>query len=214
VRTLSGNQYFMHGVGVFDYATIPGVIKTQVYMCPAAGCTPELMETGDCLTFIQAVAIKLENVHPQQAHSIIFRNSSMKVDYEDRKGEVNVTLGEHMKIQASGTGRATELPDRVDHESLADCHVLSTKGQPDVLSTPAKDGQRLKASEPYPREYIQQRAEVDAPMKKGSAGWAWADKGVPLSKGEMQANEKAGGKVPEGGVWAECTNNEWTLSTP
>lgn len=34
VRTLSGNQYFMHGVGVFDYATIPGVISTQVDMCP------------------------------------------------------------------------------------------------------------------------------------------------------------------------------------
>ena len=39
VRTLSGNQFFLHGVGVFDYATIPGVIKTQVYMCPFAPCT-------------------------------------------------------------------------------------------------------------------------------------------------------------------------------
>ena len=32
VMTLSGNQFFMHGVGVFDYASIPGVIKTQVHM--------------------------------------------------------------------------------------------------------------------------------------------------------------------------------------
>jgi hypothetical protein len=34
VRTLSGNQFFMHGVGVFDYASIPNVITTQVHMCP------------------------------------------------------------------------------------------------------------------------------------------------------------------------------------
>ena len=26
--------------------------------------------------------------------------------------------------------------------------------------------------------------------------------------------KQAGGKAPKGGVWAECTNNEWTLSTP
>ena len=34
VMTLSGNQFFMHGVGVFDYASIPGVIKTQAHMLP------------------------------------------------------------------------------------------------------------------------------------------------------------------------------------
>ena len=34
MRTLSGNQFFMHGVGVFDYASIPNVITTQVHMCP------------------------------------------------------------------------------------------------------------------------------------------------------------------------------------
>ena len=32
-------------------------------------------------------------------------------------------------------------------------------------------------------------------MQKGKAGWAWADKGVPLSKAEAQANEKAGSAV-------------------
>jgi hypothetical protein len=204
----------MHGVGVFDYASIPNVISTQVYMCPFAPCTADMMEMGECLTFIQAVAVKLEKGHPNTEHVVVWRNNAMRIDQQDRKAESNITLGSKTSIRASGRGSATAHPDRVQHESLADCHVLSTKGQPDVLSTPAKDGQRLKASEPYPREYIQQRAEVDAPMKKGSAGWAWADKGVPLSKGEMQANEKAGGKVPEGGVWAECTNNEWTLSTP
>eukprot|EP00964_Phaeocystis_antarctica_P118963 scaffold82676_cov61-Phaeocystis_antarctica.AAC.1 len=80
VRTLSGNQFFLHGVGVFDYATIPGVIKTQVYMCPFAPCTKKMMASGDCLTFINAVAIKMENVHPAQQHTIVFRNSTMRVD--------------------------------------------------------------------------------------------------------------------------------------
>ena len=64
VRTLSGNQFFMHGVGVFDYASIPNVITTQVYMCPFAPCTADMMEMGECLTFIQAVAVKLEKVRP------------------------------------------------------------------------------------------------------------------------------------------------------
>ena len=43
--------------------------------------------------------------------------------------QVNVTLGPEMAITASGTGRATELPDRVDHQTLTDCHVLATAGQ-------------------------------------------------------------------------------------
>ena len=151
----------------YPYPT-PTLTPRQVYMCPSAACTREMMETGECLTFIQAVAVKLENVHPQQAHSIIFRNSSMKVDHEERKAEINVTLGEGMKIQASGTGRATERPERVQHEELADCHVLSTKGQlvPKVqLATDA-------------------------------------------AATELAAQRDVGG------VWQECTRNEWTLSTP
>ena len=214
VRTLSGNQFFMHGVGVFDYASIPNVISTQVYMCPFAPCTADMMEMGDCLTFIQAVAVKLEKGHPNTEHVVVWRNNALRIDNKDRKAESNITFGSKTSIRASGRGSATAHPDRVQHESLADCHVLSAKGQPDVMPTPAKDGQRLRASEPYPREYIKQRADTEVPMQKGKAGWAWADKGVPLSKAEAQANEKAGSAVPEGGVWAECTNNEWTLSTP
>jgi hypothetical protein len=169
---------------------------------------------GECLTFIQAVAVKLEKGHPNTEHVVVWRNNAMRIDQQDRRAESNITLGSKTSIRASGRGSATAHPDRVQHESLADCHVLSAKGQPDVMPTPAKDGQRLRASEPYPREYIKQRADTEVPMQKGKAGWAWADKGVPLSKAEAQANEKAGSAVPEGGVWAECTNNEWTLSTP
>ena len=33
-------------------------------MCPFAPCTADMMEMGDCLTFIQAVAVKLEKGHP------------------------------------------------------------------------------------------------------------------------------------------------------
>ena len=128
VRTLSGNQFFLHGVGVFDYATIPGVIKTQVYMCPFAHCTAESLASGDCNTFIQAVAVQLLDVQPVQ-HTLIFRRASLLIDGDERKGEVNVTLGPEMAITASGTGRATELPDRVDHVTLTDCHVLATAGQ-------------------------------------------------------------------------------------
>ena len=64
------------------------------------------------------------------------------------------------------------------------------------------------------RTLLKERAQLDTPMKKGEDGWSWAEPGVPLSKAERLANEQAGGKAPKGGVWAECTNNEWTLSTP
>ena len=53
----------MHGVGVFEYAS-SGEVVSQVYMCPFAPCTADMMEMGDCLTFIQAVAVKLEKGHP------------------------------------------------------------------------------------------------------------------------------------------------------
>ena len=57
-------------------------------MCPFAPCTAEMMATGDCLTFITAVAIRLEGGrHP--THTIVLRNSSLRVDGADRKQEAN-----------------------------------------------------------------------------------------------------------------------------
>ena len=108
VMTLSGNQFFMHGVGVFDYASIPGVIKTQVhmhmrpnaqvclpplhpiqpplqvYMCPFAPCTSEMMASGECLTFVQAVAIQIQPGQPG-AHTLVFKNNALRIDGNDRK---------------------------------------------------------------------------------------------------------------------------------
>jgi|TARA_B110001469_G_C9407879_1_gene209036 hypothetical protein len=62
-------------------------------MCPFAPCTAEMMATGDCLTFITAVAIRLENGHPHARHTLVMRNSSLRVDTVDRMREANVTLG-------------------------------------------------------------------------------------------------------------------------
>jgi hypothetical protein len=165
VRTLSGNQFFLHGVGIFDYASIPGVLTTQVYMCPFAPCTAEMMETGECLTFITAVAVRLENHGAgAPAHTLILRNSSLRVDSVDRMGEANVTLASHSVIEASGVGRASERTERVDHQTLADCHVLPTVGQ---LVPKANRSQHKLAAQ-----------------RRG------------------------------GGVWQDCTRNEWTLTTP
>jgi len=148
----------MHGVGVFDYATLPGVIRTQVYMCPTAQCNPEKMAKGDCLTYIQAIAIQIGNKQRLLRHSVIFRNNGLEVDHVDRRNEQNMTLGAEVAVTASGLGAATEHPARVDHKSVAKCHVLSSKGQL-----------------------------------------------VPKTM-EMRALD--------GGVWKECTRNEWTLTTP
>ena len=134
MRTLSGNQFFMHGVGVFDYATIPGVLRTQVYMCPSRPCTEEMMEDGRCLTYIQAVAIRVSpNTPTAKAHMIILRNNSLRVDYVDRKSSKNFTLGPSatpsMLVEATGTGSADKPHRRVNHASLANCHVLETRGE-------------------------------------------------------------------------------------
>ena len=196
IRTLSGHQFFLNGVGVFDYATVPGRIKTQVYMCPYKPCTAQMMASGDCLTFIQAVAIQVHASVGSSAHMVILRNNSLRVDYVDRralalspspspspsscqpqgtnaphcpntpmhriapihqctspnpspspsldphptpnpnpsrKSDTNLTFGPRaapaMTITASGSGLATAPQPRVDHESLANCHVLPTAGQ-------------------------------------------------------------------------------------
>ena len=134
VRTLSGHQFFMHGVGVFDYATIPGVFRTQVYMCPSRPCTAQMMEEGRCLTYIQAVAIQVSpNTPTAKAHMIILRNNSLRVDYVDRKSSKNFTLGPSktpsMIVEATGTGSADKPQRRINHASLANCHVLETRGE-------------------------------------------------------------------------------------
>jgi hypothetical protein len=133
-----------------------------------------MMEMGRCLTFITAVAIRLEGGrHP--AHTIVLRNSSLRVDGVDRKREANVTLGPHSVIKASGAGTATERTKRVDHETLADCHVLPTLGQ----SVPKANRSELAVGQSVPK----------------------------ANRSELAAQRA-------GGVWQECTRNEWFLSTP
>lgn len=114
----------MHGVGVFDYASVPGAIRTQVYMCPFAPCTTEMMETGDCLTYIQAVAIEVSD-NESDKHTVVLRSNALRVDGVDRKKESSIPLGADKFIKATGIVSATaELP-RSNHMSLADCHTPS-----------------------------------------------------------------------------------------
>ena len=56
-------------------------------MCPFKPCTAEMMASGDCLTFIQAVAIQVHASAGSSGHMVIMRNNSLRVDYEDRKAE-------------------------------------------------------------------------------------------------------------------------------
>ena len=53
-------------------------------MCPFKPCTAEMMASGDCLTFIQAVAIQVHASAGSSGHMVIMRNNSLRVDYEDR----------------------------------------------------------------------------------------------------------------------------------
>ena len=132
VKTLSGASFFMHGVGVFDYASIPGMMRTQVFMCPEAACTKDRLEAGQCLTYVQAVAITLKN-----GHRIMLQGSTLRVDGVDRTYEANITLGTQTMIKATGKVAATATLPRVNHAALADCH----------LPTPGRDGATTWLSE-------------------------------------------------------------------
>merc|ERR1719424_2069113 len=82
ISTLSGERYFMHGVGVFEYAS-SGEVTSQVYMCPFAPCTEPMMGRGECLTFISAVAIRTAE------HIVILRGSSLNLDDCDQAGQTD-----------------------------------------------------------------------------------------------------------------------------
>ena len=114
VKTLSGERYFMHGVGVFNYAS-SGFVQTQVYMCPFAPCSDKMMQDGECLTYVQAVAIKTHT------HLVVLRSNRINVDGQDRKNEELVELKE-MTLRQTGSGRAIDVRRRVDHDVLAGCH--------------------------------------------------------------------------------------------
>ena len=152
VRTLSGNQFFLHGVGVFDYATIPGVIKTQVYMCPFAECTSEMAGKGECLTFIQAVAVQINGAKKEE-HTIILRNNSVRVDRDDRANQTNITFGSGTVLKASGSGGGAAHPNRnwgvlhparVNHDTLATCHVLDSLTGAQVFPKEYTDALKLR----------------------------------------------------------------------
>merc|ERR1719352_2177673 len=79
IKTLSGEDFFMHGVGVYDYASV-GDITTQVYICPSAACTESMLQAGDCKTFVSAVAVKTPR------HTAIMRGSHLEVDGKEHFG--------------------------------------------------------------------------------------------------------------------------------
>jgi len=142
----------MHGVGVFDYATIPGVIKTQVYMCPFAECTSEMAGKGECLTFIQAVAVQINGAKKEE-HTIILRNNSVRVDRDDRANQTNITFGSGTVLKASGSGGGAAHPNRnwgvlhparVNHDTLATCHVLDSLTGAQVFPKEYTDALKLR----------------------------------------------------------------------
>ena len=130
VKTLSGNRYFMHGIGAFPYATTKdGDLRAQVYLCPFAPCNEKMSSNGECLTYIQAIAIQVKS--EGTPHTIIFNGDSMLVDGVEQKSQPTVKLGSAL-IKSTGDAQATAPRARVDHESLADCHrpEVADKGLP------------------------------------------------------------------------------------
>jgi hypothetical protein len=111
VQTLSGNRFYMHGIGVFDYASAGG-IESQVYLCPFAPCTENMMAKGECLTFIQAVVVRTEK------HNLVFRGGKLLVDGVEKQ------LSEPMAAKdftLATVGEHTPFPPRINHKDVRDC---------------------------------------------------------------------------------------------
>jgi hypothetical protein len=116
VRSLSGRSYYMHGVGVFDYASAGGV-ESQVYMCPFKPCTENMAAKGECLTFIVAVGVKAGD------HKIILRGNAVTVDGKEMSedewegGHSNIP----MAISPVGRRVTNHQVKRVHHSELQSC---------------------------------------------------------------------------------------------
>lgn len=109
IRTLSGERYFMHGVGVFEYASA-GDIESQVYLCPFAPCTEKMMGNGECLTFISAVAVKTP------MHKFIIRDDSLTIDGQEESGS-----REFKGLTVTAIGPHKKDPTRINHRVLRGC---------------------------------------------------------------------------------------------
>ena len=114
VTTLSGTRMFMHGVGVFEYASVGELFRSQVYICPVANCTAAMVTAGDCVTFISAVAVKTPN------RTIVFHSNTVTIDGKERKiDEAHKVASPDLSITTMGSA-GTWRP-RIEHDKLASC---------------------------------------------------------------------------------------------
>ena len=126
VKTLSGERFLMHGIGAFNYATGPG-LQAQVFMCPFAPCNADMMQQGECPTYVQAVAIKTPS------HKVVLRGSELLVDGRDMQGHIGpagstIALGKELTVSATGSAAASSKRPRVNHNDVAEC------GRPQVAN--------------------------------------------------------------------------------
>ena len=117
-QTLSGATFFMHGVGVYDYASL-GNIQTQVYLAPYADCDRRKLLSGDCLTFISAIAIK------SGEDLLTFRSDALFVNGKHHTSQDTFSLGP-INITGAGSKFGTAV-ERVNHDDLAHCHKVGVE---------------------------------------------------------------------------------------
>jgi hypothetical protein len=121
MQTRAGEEYLVHGVGVFEYASAGGM-QSQVYMCPTAACTATKMWQGECPTFISAVAVRTP------AHTLILRGGAMYLDGQrQQKGDLSgnvVYQGEDLTVSATAALLAPhELPWAATSAALTEPHA-------------------------------------------------------------------------------------------
>ena len=114
VTTLAGSRMFMHGVGVFEYASVGDIFRSQVYMCPVANCTAAMVQAGDCVTFISAVAVQ------SAGHTVIFRGGTVNIDGKDRKIDEQHRVANE-QLTMTPVGNVSVWRPRIDHDKVASC---------------------------------------------------------------------------------------------
>jgi len=192
IQTLEGDDFFLHGVGVFEYASV-GSVASQVYLCPSGACTAAMMRRGECPTFISGVAVRTAE------HTVIMRGSAMHLDgtkltptgslvYQGDGLTVTASAALSPEPHALTPVDASREPPRLAHELRRSCKHMSG-GEESSSHICGKVGWRLRTGE------LSIDVGVVGPYEQGWLKEGVSDRTFLLNVSAVKGGERAIGET-------------------
>ena len=192
IQTLEGDDFFLHGVGVFEYASV-GSVASQVYLCPSGACTAAMMRRGECPTFISGVAVRTAE------HTVIMRGSAMHLDgtkltptgslvYQGDGLTVTASAALSPEPHALTPVDASREPPRLAHELRRSCKHMSG-GEESSSHICGKVGWRLRTEE------LSIDVGVVGPYEQGWLKEGVSDRTFLLNVSAVKGGERAIGEA-------------------